>query len=125
VNSYYLIFLAAGFVTVILIAAIILHGRCGNTRIYAMIDGEYRFVQIQRVSARAPELDLASDTIGGKSDEFMLAFDKKAVKSMRGTPVKIIGKDGATQEQSIANARHFRIYPQKSKEDYTTGDASE
>jgi hypothetical protein len=40
------------------------------------------------------------------------------VKSMRGAPVKIIGKDGAAQEQSIANARHFRIYPNISKEDY-------
>ncbi len=107
VNNIYLI--AAGIAVVIIAVVIILYSRRGNAKIYAMIDGDYRLVRVQRVSARAPVIDLSRPKIGGKGDEFMLVMAPKAARAMKGRPVKIIGKDGAVREQSIAHARQFRI----------------
>jgi hypothetical protein len=83
----------------------------GNTKVYAFIEGEYRLVHKQKVSARAPGIDLTPPDVSGKSEEFMLLFDSSAVRAMKGRPVRIVGKDGAAIEQDIAVDRCFQIKP--------------
>ncbi|MDR1705237.1 MAG: hypothetical protein LBS19_11220 [Clostridiales bacterium] len=119
----YGIYIAAAVMIAVIAAAmfIITAKRC-NTRVYAMIGGEYLLIHSQRVSARAHIIDLSPPEIGGKSDEFMLVFSKNTGRDMKGRPVKIVGKDGAALEQDISGSRHFRIISNEKMEEYDYDD---
>lgn len=74
-----------------------------NTKIYALIDGQYRVVHRVKVSYIDPIIDLTAPSLGNISRDYLVVIDRFAAKRLNNQFIRVICADGTVKEHRMVN----------------------
>lgn len=87
----------------LLIGFVVFWKKRRNTKIYAMIDGQYRVVHRVRVSYIDPIIDLTAPSLGGISRDYLVVIDRFAAKRLNNQFIRVLCADGTVKEHRMVN----------------------
>ena len=96
------VFTGVGFLMAAVVIAVLWNKR-RNTKIYALIDGQYRVIQRIKVSYIDPIIDLTAPSLGNISRDYLVVIDRFAAKRLNNQFIRVICADGTVKEHRMVN----------------------
>ena len=105
----YAIGIGMGLLALILMG--ILWSRRKNTKIYALLDGQFQIVRRVRVSYVDPIVDITPAAVQSRSTEYIIILDRWTAKHLHNQRLRILCADSTVKEQTIIDTGHsYKIH---------------